>query len=203
MILQNSRNYNYRLTVVKTIKNEKAERREEMLEAGRKKVQQQLKMQIGTVFSSNKKEGMSEEEKEKRLRKIEQKLKNGKKLTAEEMSFIQRYYPEKYPAIKRIQVMRESLEDRLEHASSKEEVQDIYALAVGMVSEKDPYKEEVLSAYQDALQEFKKSSAYQKLPQKTEDKKKGKQNHPYHKELEDEVRKAEYQFIMPEFDLHM
>ena len=41
------------------------------------------------------------------------------------------------------------------------------------------------------------------LLKKTEDKKKGKQNNPYHKELEDEVRKAEYQFIMPEFDLHM
>lgn len=171
-----------------------------MLEAGKRKVQQQFQTQIGRVFCSNKKEGMSEEEKEKRLKKIEQKLKNGKKLTAEEMSFIQRYYPEKYPAIKRIQVMRESLEEKLEHASSKEEVQDIYMLAVGMVSDKDPYKEEVLRAYQDVLQEFKKNSAYQKLPQKTEDE---KQNDFCNKNIEDEVRKAEYQFIVPEFDFHM
>lgn len=174
-----------------------------MLEAGKRKVQQPLRNHISQTMFSRKKEGMSEEEKEKRLKKIEQKLKNGKKLTAEELSFIQRYYPEKYPAIKRIQVMRESLEERLAHASSKEEVQDIYNVAVGMVSEKDPYKEEILSAYQDVLQEFKKSSVYQKLPQKTEDEKGRNYGGLNHTDLEDEVRKEEYQFYMPEFDLHM
>lgn len=185
------------------METEKVERGIFMLETGKRNVQQSLRNYVSQIMCSNKKEGMSEEEKEKRLRKIEQKLKNGKKLTAEEMSFIQRYYPEKYPAIKRIQVMRESLEERLEHASSKEEVQDIYALAVGMVSDKDPYKQEVLSAYQDVLQEFKKSSAYQKLPQKKEDEKMGKQGNLRKSDLEDEVRKAEYQFLVPEFDLHM
>lgn len=174
-----------------------------MLETGKRKVQQEWKSHINQILPSRKKEDMSEEEKEKRLKKIEQKLKNGKKLTAEEMSFIQRYYPEKYPAIKRIQVMRETLEERLEHASSKQEVQDLYTLAVGMVSDKDPYKEEILSAYQDVLQEFKKSSVYQKLPQKTEDEKRGKGNAWNPADLEDEVRKAEYQFFTPEFDFHM
>ena len=98
--------------------------------------------------------------------------------------------------------MRESLEEKLEHASSKEEVQDIFMLAVGLVSEKDPYREEVLSAYQDVIKEFKKSSSYQKLPQKTEEAKK-KKGSGFGADLEDEVRKEEYQFFMPEFDLHM
>ncbi len=168
----------------------------------KEKVVQQPKSFVTRMVCSEKKEGMSEEEKKKRLRKIEQKLKNGKKLTAEEMSFILRYYPEKYPAVKRIQVMRESLEEKLEHASSKEEVQDIFMLAVGLVSEKDPYREEVLSAYQDVIKEFKKSSSYQKLPQKTEEAKK-KKGSGFGADLEDEVRKEEYQFFMPEFDLHM
>ena len=173
-----------------------------MWEAGKRTIQQSERL-IDRMVCSKKKKGMSEEEKKKRLRKIEQKLKNGKKLTAEEMSFIQRYYPEKYPAIKRIQVMRESLEEKLEHASSKEEVQELYMLAVGMVSDKDPYQEEILSAYQYVIKEFKKSSAYKKLPQKTEEAKKRKGNGFGSADLEDEVRKAEYQFFMPEFDFHM
>lgn len=174
-----------------------------MLETKKKMVQQEWKSYLHQIMSSGKKKEMSEEEKEKRLKKIEQKLKNGKKLTAEEMNFIQQYYPEKYPAIKRIQVMRENLENKLEQTSSKQEVQDLYTLAVGMISEKDPYKEEILSAYQDVLQEFKKSSTYQKLPQKTENEKKGTYGRMNQVELEDEVRKEEYQFFMPEFDLHM
>jgi len=167
-----------------------------MVVEAKRKIQQELRSHVGQIMCTNtsKKEGMSEEEKERRLKKIEQKLKNGKKLTAEEMSFILRYYPEKYPEIKRIQVMRESLEEKLEHASSKEEVEDIYGLAVGMVSDKDPYQEEILSAYRDVLEEFKKSSAYKKLPQKKEDAK---------KEFEDEVIQQEYRFFTPEFDLHM
>ena len=171
-----------------------------MLETGKRKVQQEFRSRINSIMYSGKKEGMSEEEKEKRLRKIEQKLKNGKKLTAEEMCFIQQYYPEKYPAIKRIQIMRESLEEKLEHAASKQEVQDLYMFAVGAVSEKDPYKEEILQAYQEVLKEFKKSSVYQKLPQKIEDKKEERKNRV---EIEDDVRKEEYQFFMPDIDFHM
>lgn len=174
-----------------------------MIETAKGKVQQGLRNYVNQILYSGKSKDMSEEEKEERMRKIEQKLKNGKKLTAEEMRFVQCYYPEKYPYIKRIQVMREHLEERLKHASSKEEVQDIYALAVGMVSDKDPYKEEMLSAYQDVMQEFRKSSAYQKLPQKSEEGKKGKQGGFNMADVTDEVMQEEYRFFMPEFDFHM
>lgn len=174
-----------------------------MIETVKRKVQQEVKNHISQIMNSGKKEGMSEEEKEKRLKKIEQKLKNGKKLTAEEMDFIRRYYPEKYPYIKRIQIMRESLEEKLNHAKSKEEVQDIYALSVGLISDKDPCKEEILSAYQDVLQEFKKSSTYQKLPQKSEEGRKQKNSGWNPADIEDEVMQEEYRFYTPEFDLHM
>lgn len=174
-----------------------------MLETEKREVQNEWNSYLRQITYSGKKKGMSEEEKEKRLKKIEQKLKNGKKLTAEEMSFIQQYYPEKYPIIKRIQLMRENLENQLEHACSKQEVQKLYAFAVGMVSDKDPYKEEILNAYQDVLQEFKKSSAYQKLPQKTEEEMAEIFCKTTGTEFEDEVRKEEYQLFMPKFDLHM
>ena len=110
--------------------------------------------------------GMSEEEKASYMAKIMATLKSGKRLTAEEMRFLQAENPVLYQQAARIQAMRESLETRLAHCSSKEEAEDIYASALSFLSEDDPMKEYLVAAYDDVYREFRESDTYQSLPQK-------------------------------------
>ena len=69
----------------------------------------------------------------------------------------------------RIQAMRDSLEQQLEHCKSKEEAAKVFSDTMSMVSDKDPMKEYIVAAYQDAYNEFQKSGKYQHLPQKSSD----------------------------------
>lgn len=101
--------------------------------------------------------GMTDEEKERYLARIMAKLKSGKKLTAEEMRFLQAEHPALYQQAARIQVMRNSLETRLKACKSKEEAQRVFSDALSAVSEKDPLKEYIIAAYQDAYEEYQKS----------------------------------------------
>ena len=70
--------------------------------------------------------GMTEEEKQAELARIQAKLKSGKKLTEEEMRFLQAVDPQLYMQAARIQAMRDSLEQQLEHCKSKEEAASIF-----------------------------------------------------------------------------
>ena len=85
----------------------------------------------------------TEEKKKKMLEKIRHKLESGKKLTAEEMQFLQKNYPELYVKAKKIEIKRKTVEERLKHCKSKVE---------------------------EAVKEFKNTSDYKKLPEKKEDK---------------------------------
>lgn len=116
--------------------------------------------------------GMTDEEKQEYLAKIMAKLKSGKKLTAEEMRFLQAGNPQLYQQAARVQTMRDSFERRLANSSSREEAQTIYSDALSMVSDDDSMKEYIIAAYDDAMKEFKKSDTYQSLPQTQEDDKK-------------------------------
>lgn len=109
--------------------------------------------------------GMTDEEKKSYLAKIIAKLKSGKKLTPEEMRFLQAEDPVLYQQAARVQSMRESLETRLAHATSKENATSIYTDALSHISDNDPMKEYLVAAYDDAMKEFKQSSDYQKLPE--------------------------------------
>ncbi len=71
-----------------------------------------------------------------------------------------------YQQAARIQAMRESLETRLAHCSSKEEAEEIYSSALSFLSEDDPMKEYLVAAYDDVYREFRESDTYQSLPQK-------------------------------------
>lgn len=113
--------------------------------------------------------GMTDEEKEAYLTKILAKLKSGKKLTAEEMRFLQAENPVLYQQAARVQTMRESLETRLAHAVSKEDAVSIYSDAVSHIGENDPMKEYIVAAYDDAMKEFQKTDTYQQLPQTEKD----------------------------------
>ena len=107
--------------------------------------------------------GMSEEEKKAYLAKIIAKLKSGKKLTSEEMRFLQAEDPQLYQQAARVQAMRGS------HSTSKEEAQSVYLDALTHISEDDPMKEYIIAAYDDAMKEFQKSDQYQSLPETKED----------------------------------
>lgn len=108
--------------------------------------------------------GMTEEEKSSYLAKIMAKLKSGKKLTAEEMRFLQAENPQLYQQAARVQTMRDSLEARLSSCSSKKEAQSIYNDALIHIGDDDPMKEYIVAAYDDVMKEFRKSDDYQSLP---------------------------------------
>lgn len=114
--------------------------------------------------------GMTEEEKAAYLAHIQAKLKSGKKLTAEEMRFLQAEYPELYMQAARVQSMRESFEQQLKSCRSKEDVENVFSTSMSLVSDKDPMKEAIVAAYQDAYDEFKQTDAYKNLPQNEKEK---------------------------------
>ena len=108
--------------------------------------------------------GMTEEEKESYYNKILGKVKSGKKLSPEEMRFLQAEYPALYQQAARVQAMRGGFETRLKTATSKQKAQEIYADSLSHVSDDDPMKEYIVTAYQDAMKNFENSDAYKELP---------------------------------------
>ena len=102
--------------------------------------------------------GMTEEEKSSYMAKIMAKLKSGKRLTAEEMRFLQAENPQLYQQAARVQSMRDSLE-----------AQQTYADALTHIGSDDPMKEYIVAAYDDAMKDFQKSDAYRSLPETEED----------------------------------
>ena len=113
--------------------------------------------------------GMTEEEKESYFNKIMSKLKTGKKLSAEEMRFLQAEHPEMYQQAARVQAMRDGMETRLKTATSKQNAQEIFADSLSHVADDDPMKEYIVAAYQDAMKNFEKSDEYKELPETEED----------------------------------
>lgn len=113
--------------------------------------------------------GMTEAEKESYYNEIMGKLKSGKKLSPEEMRFLQAEYPALYQQAARVQVMRDGFEARLKTATSKQKAQEIYADSLSHISDKDPMKEYIVAAYQNAMKNFEKSEDYKELPETEED----------------------------------
>lgn len=142
---------------------------------------------------------MSEEKKQQQLLRIQQKLQNGSKLTAEELSFIQRYYPEMYPRVMRIQAQRQQLENSLKQAKSKEKAARIYQDAMNSIAKEDPDKAALQAAYSKVYAEFKESAQYRTLPEKEEDAK--KHNTLLEEEDMDEVEREKRLMMQPKFDV--
>lgn len=113
--------------------------------------------------------GMTDAEKNAYMQHILSKLKHGKKLTAEEMRFLQAENPALYMQAARVQSMRESFEQSLEQCASRAEAREAFSNAMSLVSDKDPMFEAITAAYKDAYDTFQKSDKYSSLP---EDKKK-------------------------------
>lgn len=107
---------------------------------------------------------MSEDEKRRMEARIIAKLKAGKKLTGEEMDFLRRYNTELYLTAVRVQQMAEGLKEQLKRAKSKEEADAIVSTAYSSISDKDPAKEYLTAAVSNVSTEFRRSGAYNRLP---------------------------------------
>lgn len=122
---------------------------------------------------------MTEDEKNAYFQRILAKLRSGKKLTAEEMRFLQAEHPEFYPQAARVQAMRDGLETRLRCCRSKGAAQTMFANAMGSVSDEDSMKEYLVAAYEDVMKEFKESNTYKELPDTEEEAQKQKEKVPF------------------------
>lgn len=113
---------------------------------------------------------MDEEAKGRLEKRILAKLEAGKRLTEKELRFLKRYNPQLYATAMRVEAKRKGVEERLKHAHSKNEVENILDEALASVSKKDSACQYLMAAVMDAVGEFKETEAYRKLPQ-TEQKK--------------------------------
>lgn len=108
---------------------------------------------------------MDEEARKKIDAKIQAKLEAGKRLTTEEMRYLRRYNPGLYAVAMRVEAKRKSVEERLKHAHSKSEVEQILGEALSSVRKTDPAYKYIVAAVMDTVKEFKKTDSYRKLPQ--------------------------------------
>lgn len=127
----------------------------------------------------------NEEAVTRRLNKITAKLKSGKRLTGDEKIFLLKHSPGLYQTAKKVEMQRTALKNQLEHARSKEEVNEIVGTALSSVSKKDPDMEYVVAAIQDEAKTFRATNAYKKLPATKKDAKKNAY-HPYDEERKNE-----------------
>lgn len=113
--------------------------------------------------------GIDAEDQESAKQKLEAriyaKLQAGKPLTQKELQYLRQHNPMLYMQAVRVEQKRKSLENQLENANSKEEVQNIFHSAMASVSEDDPAKQYVVAAIQETVKEFKESYQYKKLPE--------------------------------------
>lgn len=112
-----------------------------------------------------------EDTREKYEARIRAKLKAGKRLNAKELQYLKEYNPVLYTHAIRIENKRRNVEQQLRNAASKEEVEEIRFRAMSSISDKDPVKEYMRAAVQEAVEEFKESDEYKSLPEREQDKK--------------------------------
>lgn len=121
-----------------------------------------LKDMVDSLFDPT--TGMSDEEKEKFVEKLHQKIESGKELSYDEMQYLRINEPLTYAKMAKVQIQRKCLETQLNSCKSKEEAHDMYVKAMSRISEDDPARRETIAAYNDVYEEFKKSEEYEKLP---------------------------------------
>ena len=117
----------------------------------------------------NAEDSAAEEKKQQKLQHIMSKLKRGKKLTPDEMEFLRKNFPDDYQRALRIQKMAEMLKEQLEHAKSKQEANTYIASAINGIADEDPDKECLVAAYNEIAKDFRKSPAYNRLPDTVSD----------------------------------
>lgn len=110
------------------------------------------------------------EENQKRLEEsINRKINSGQKLTEKEMNYIRAKNPAAYKHVLRVQTKREAFENKLKNCKSKEEVKEAYDFEILHISKDDPDIKAIISATDNAVMEFKKTSEYKGLPEKVQE----------------------------------
>lgn len=122
--------------------------------------------------------------------KIMAKLKAGKKLTSKDMTFLQNTNFDAYIHALRVQQTRKNLVSALKHAKSKAQANLIIARALGSIDERDPDKEILIAAINDISDKFKKSTAYQRLPETDRDAKKKDRVNQFSDEDDEDIEKV-------------
>lgn len=140
--------------------------------------------------------GMSEEEIKEYEAKITSKLKRGKKLTAKEMDFLRVHNPELYRSALRVKLRKEQLEQQLKNCRSKSEAAEVARRAVATISSEDPDKEFMVAGLSETMRQFKKSSAYARLPQ-TEEPENGRRKRKRAANFEEKTEDEEKGIITP------
>ncbi len=130
-------------------------------------ISQQLTNTIRQVHEQSQKS--DHESDEKMMTQIKAKIKRGKKLSSKEESFLKEHDQDLYMQYLRIRKMAKALEEQLEHASTKEEANDIINRFLNCVPDKDPYKDAIINAMNEVIKEFRHSDGFQKLPTNSED----------------------------------
>ena len=118
--------------------------------------------------------------------KIKAKLKAGKKPTSKDMAFLQNTNFDAYIHALRVQQTRKNIVSALKHAKSKAQANLIIARALGSIDERDPDKEILIAAINDISDKFKKSTAYQHLPETDRDAKKKDRVNQFSDDAEDD-----------------
>ncbi len=108
--------------------------------------------------------------------KIQAKLESGKRLSEKELNYLRKYNPQMYAHALRIEIKRRAVEEQLKHAKSKQQVQEIEDGALASIGKNDPIKKYMVAAVLRTVSEFRKSEAYQKLPETEKEKKKTQAN---------------------------
>lgn len=107
---------------------------------------------------------ISDEKRAKKEAEIFNKLKFGKKLTEKELMFLQKVNPILYAQAMRVQAMAKAVEERLKHARSKEEANEIVTGAINGIPKDDPAKEFMVAAIDRLSRELHESTEYNRLP---------------------------------------
>lgn len=118
-------------------------------------------------------EDMDEEKRKAYEQKIMAKLKSGKRLTSQELSYLRLHNPELYKIAMRVEVARQALRNRLKSCKSKEEVQQVISGQMEVIKVMreagDPATEYMEAMADHEIQTLRESSAYARLPERTED----------------------------------
>lgn len=127
-----------------------------------------------TKLISGASEEMADEDKKRMEAAILRKLEAGKKLTAKEIAYLKKYNPMLYQKYLRIQKMAEAMKEQLKHVRSKQQANAVICRSIGGVSDKDPDRQYIVAAMNEAAREFLHSRAYAKLPNTDEEAKERK-----------------------------
>jgi len=101
---------------------------------------------------------------QEKLQKILSKFRAGKKLTPEELEYLRQYAPEMYQKVIKIQQQREEVEQQLQAAQTKEQVQQIVSQVTTMIAgaaKGDEFTKEAMSSQlTEALSQGMQDKAY-------------------------------------------